>query len=182
MTSLWQIPAAVLTLLIAFTEGPGTLGTLARREALRRQMTGQSKATLNNLSLPEPPPPAVSSDVMPPVTGVAGEEGPPAAAAAGQKPDEKKDESYWRDRMTKARQALAKDEAALPAAQGKANSLTTDAINMDDPARQGKLRQQLLTQLAEVERLKAQIEADKKAVADIQAEARRANVPPGWIR
>ena len=44
------------------------------------------------------------------------------------------------------------------------------------------MRQQLMLNLAEVERLKGQIEADKKALADIQVEARRAGIPPGWVR
>jgi hypothetical protein len=184
MTSFWQLPAAVLTLLIAFTEGPGTLGTLARREAMRRQMTGQAKASLSNLSLPEPPPPAVSSDTS---SGAAGDPSMSMAAAVaaaegGQKPDEKKDEGYWRERMAKARQALAKDEAALPVAEAKVQGMTTEVVNMDDPARQSKLRQQLMVSMAEVERLKGQIEADRKAIADIQSEARRAGIPPGWIR
>jgi len=186
MTSFWQLPAAVLTLLIAFTEGPGTLGTLSKREALRRTMTGQSRASLSNLSLPEPPPAAISSEAPPVTAGATGDESIAAAAAAaaegGQKPEQKKDEGWWRDRMAKARQALAKDEAALPVAEGKVAAMTTEVINMDDPARQSKLRQQLMVTLAEVERLKGQIEADKKGIADIQVEARRAGVPPGWIR
>ena len=189
MTSFWQLPAAVLTLLIAFTEGPGTLGTLSRREALRRTMTGQSRASLSNLSLPEPPPAAISSEAPPVTAGATGDESIAAAAAAaaaaaegGQKPEQKKDEGWWRDRMAKARQALAKDEAALPVAEGKVAAMTTEVINMDDPARQSKMRQQLMVTLAEVERLKGQIETDKKTIADIQVEARRAGVPPGWIR
>lgn len=190
MTSFWQLPAAVLALLISFTEGPGTLGTLARREAMRRQLAGEAKASLSNFSLPEPPPAAVSGDAGAGAAAVAaGNDGPgsmaAAVAAAGegeQKPDEKKDEGYWRDRMTKARQSLTKDEAALPAAEGKVATLTTQAINVDDPAQQSKIRQQLMVAMAEVERLKGQIEADKKAIADIQVEARRAGIPPGWIR
>jgi hypothetical protein len=84
--------------------------------------------------------------------------------------------------MAKARQALAKDEAALPVAEAKVQGMTTEVVNMDDPARQSKLRQQLMVSMAEVERLKGQIEADRKAIADIQSEARRAGIPPGWIR
>lgn len=190
MTSFWQLPAAVLALLIAFTEGPGTLGTLSRREAMRRQLAGQARASLSNLSLPEPPPAAVSSDSGAAAAAATGDDGPGSmaaavAAAAGegeQKPEQKKDEGYWRDRMTKARQALTKDEAALPAAEGKVAAITTQVINMDDPAQQSKMRQQLMVSMAEVERLKGQIEADRKAIADIQAEARRAGIPPGWVR
>jgi hypothetical protein len=34
----------------------------------------------------------------------------------------------------------------------------------------------------ELDRLKKQIDATKKAIADLEEEARRANVPPGWLR
>jgi hypothetical protein len=34
----------------------------------------------------------------------------------------------------------------------------------------------------ELEKIKKAIEADQKAIADLQSEARRLNVPPGWIR
>ena len=34
----------------------------------------------------------------------------------------------------------------------------------------------------ELNRLKKEIEDDKKAIAALQEEARRAGVPPGWLR
>jgi hypothetical protein len=177
---VWQVPAVVLALLVAFADGPATLGTLAKREALRRQMTPPSKTTVSNLTLPEPPPAAVSGDIG---SAAAAAAPPPAGAAGGEGQKEPpKDEAWWRDRIAKARQALTKDEAAIVVAQGKANSLTNEVINIDDPARQMTLRQQLLSALAEVERLKAQIEADKQEIATIQVEARKAGIPPGWIR
>jgi hypothetical protein len=36
--------------------------------------------------------------------------------------------------------------------------------------------------VAEFERLKSQIEADRKAITALELEARRASVPPGWLR
>jgi len=36
--------------------------------------------------------------------------------------------------------------------------------------------------VAELDRLKKQLLADKKAIADLEEEARRAGVPPGWLR
>jgi hypothetical protein len=182
MTSLWHVPTVVLTLLMTFAQGPATLGDLSRREMLRRQLTPPSKTVVSNMNLPEPPPPMIAGDPTivsqePPSSATAG-----AAGDASKPADPPKDEKWWRERMAKARQALAKDEAALPAAEAKAASLTTDVVNMDDPARQRQLRQQLLAMLTEVERIKAQVEADRKLIADIQAEARKAGIPPGWIR
>ena len=36
--------------------------------------------------------------------------------------------------------------------------------------------------LGELDRLKKAIEGGKKAIADLEEEARRASVPPGWLR
>jgi hypothetical protein len=36
--------------------------------------------------------------------------------------------------------------------------------------------------LAELERVRGDIEAQEKAVTDLEEEARRAGVPPGWLR
>jgi hypothetical protein len=39
-----------------------------------------------------------------------------------------------------------------------------------------------LKAIAELERLKTVLEQQNKAVVDLQEEARRASVPPGWLR
>jgi predicted nucleic acid-binding Zn-ribbon protein len=36
--------------------------------------------------------------------------------------------------------------------------------------------------VAELERVRGEIEAQEQAVADLEEEARRAGVPPGWLR
>ena len=49
-------------------------------------------------------------------------------------------------------------------------------------AQRGVLASERQKALGELDRLKKQIEAGKKAIADLEEEARRANVPPGWLR
>ena len=66
--------------------------------------------------------------------------------------------------------------------QTRVNSLATDFVNRDDPAQRGVLASERQKALGELDRLKKQIEATKKAIADLEEEARRANVPPGWLR
>ena len=80
------------------------------------------------------------------------------------------------------RESLERDEVLADAMQSKINSLQTDIVNRDDPAQQNQLRQQLARSLAELDRLKKQVETGKKKITDIQTEARRQGVPPGWIR
>ena len=45
-----------------------------------------------------------------------------------------------------------------------------------------KIQQDLNTALAELERLKKDVDAQTKAITAIEDEARRANVPSGWLR
>jgi hypothetical protein len=77
---------------------------------------------------------------------------------------------------------LQHDETFAEALQSRINGLTADFSARDDPAQRaviGKDRQKALDELA---RLKKAIDSDKKAVADLEEEARRAGVPPGWLR
>jgi hypothetical protein len=68
------------------------------------------------------------------------------------------------------------------ALQTRINSLMTDFVNQDDPARRAVIGAQRQEALAEFDRLKQEITDGQKAIAAIQEEARRANAPPGWMR
>lgn len=84
--------------------------------------------------------------------------------------------------MTAARAAVERDQTLADAMQSHVNALQNDVVNRDDPAQQAELRRRLAAALAELEKLKAQIVADRQAILDIQDDARRLNVPAGWIR
>jgi hypothetical protein len=62
------------------------------------------------------------------------------------------------------------------------NALNTDFVNMDDPAQRSVIQENLKTATAELARVKQDIVNGTKAITDIQEEARKANVPPGWLR
>ena len=66
--------------------------------------------------------------------------------------------------------------------QTRVNALTTDFVNRDDPAQRGIIERDRQRALTELDRLKKQIVDDQKAITDIEEEARRAGVPPGWLR
>ena len=53
---------------------------------------------------------------------------------------------------------------------------------MSDPAQRALIEQKRLAAIAEQDRVKADIAKQTKALADIEDEARRANVPAGWLR
>jgi hypothetical protein len=93
-----------------------------------------------------------------------------------------KDEAYWRSRINAARSALERSRIFADALQSRINALTADVINRDDPAQRAQLDLERQRALAELDRVKKEVAAQTKAISDIEEEARRAGVPPGWLR
>jgi hypothetical protein len=161
------------------------LAEVARKEAERRKGIKDTQKVITNKDLPESArrPREAGGDV-------------PGAAAAGQTADAKpaeqkdskssggdqKDEAYWRNRMTQAQDNLRRSESFLSALQSQINGLTTDFVNRDDPYQRAKIGEERQKALSEMERVKADIELAKKQIADTEEDARKAGVPPGWLR
>lgn len=120
---------------------------------------------------PAPAPPAPAADAK-----------APAADKPATPAEPPKDEKYWRGRLTSARTALERSQAFFDALQSQINGLNTEFVNIDDPAQRAVIEQKRQRAIAEQNRVKAEIADQTKAIADIQEEARRANVPPGWLR
>jgi hypothetical protein len=55
-------------------------------------------------------------------------------------------------------------------------------VNRDDPAQRAVIERDRQKALAELGRLKTSVLETRKAIADLEEEARRAGVPPGWMR
>jgi hypothetical protein len=111
----------------------------------------------------------------------------PVAGADEVKPDEKpveppKDEQWWRARMTTARAALERDKLLLAALDNRVSTLTRDVVNRDDPAQRAVLINERLRALEELDLMRKQVDADTEAIAQVEEDARKAGVPPGWIR
>jgi hypothetical protein len=154
---------------------PASLGELGRREAIRRQAVKASTRALTDADIgpaPERVPP------KPAPVAVAADEGKP-----GEKPAEPpKDEKWWRARITAARAALERDKLLLAALDNRVSTLTRDVVNRDDPAQRAALINERLRALEELDLMRKQIVADTEAIALIEEEARKAGIPPGWIR
>jgi hypothetical protein len=115
----------------------------------------------------------------------AGEPGSkPADGPSGPTDEEKRaaDEAMWRGRMAEARSQLERSRMFAEALQTRINSLWADFTARDDPAQRAVIEEDRKKTLAELERVKGEIEAQTKALADLEEEARRAGVPPGWLR
>ncbi len=93
-----------------------------------------------------------------------------------------RDEAWWRARITAAQEDVRRGEAFRDALQSQINGLTADFTSRDDPAQRAQIGDARQKALAELDRVNADIEKAKKRIGDIEEEARRANVPPGWLR
>ena len=160
-----------------------TLADVAKKEEERRKTVKGSGKTYTNKDLGAlppgtPPPPAAKPAAS--TDAAAKETEKPAEPEKDKEPV--KDQAYWAGRMKELQTQLQRDQTYVDALQTRVNSLATDLVNRDDPAQRGMLAGERQKALGELERLKKQIEATKKAIADLEEEARRANVPPGWLR
>jgi hypothetical protein len=177
--------ATALVILFCFSTGAAlaqspSLVDLAKQEQERRKtLKGSSAKVYSDKDLPKGAPPPVASTVpsTPAATAIAPEQKPAEA-----KPDDQKDEAWWRARIAQAREAQRRAEAFAEALQSRINALSTDVVNRDDPYQRAKIADDRLKALAELQRVTGEIEQSKKEIADIEEEARRANVPPGWLR
>lgn len=169
-----------------------SLADVARKESERRQTVkdGDGKTWTNQDLKPVPAAPA---DAVPP----AAEPGEPAADV--EQPDAKKDESqtakdakgdepevkdqaYWSKRMADLRAQLERDETFRDALQSRIDALTSDFVNRDDPAQRSQIASDRQKALTELDRVKKSIEQGRRAIPELEEEARRAGVPAGWLR
>jgi hypothetical protein len=145
---------------------PAGPGSAAAPASSTPAPTASAPSTPSMPSTPSAPPPAAAPDA-------------PAAPPANKSGN---DETLWKTRMSQAREELRRNEMFAEALQSRVNGLTGEFVNRDDPYQRAKIGDDRQKAIAELDRVKADIERAKKLIADIEEEARRAGVPPGWIR
>jgi hypothetical protein len=163
---------------VAFAQTPSLVELAQKEQERRKALKGAtSSKTYSDKDLPKPATPAVASSLPPAAPTAVPDEKPPEA-----KPPDQKEETAWRTRMTQAREAQRRAEMFAEALQSRINGLTTDVVNRDDPYQRAKLADDRQKALAELQRVTGEIDQAKKDIADIEEEARKAGVPPGWLR
>jgi len=106
----------------------------------------------------------------------------PAAPGAAAPAAGARDQAYWAGRMKAARDAMDRQQIFADSLQSRINALTTDFVNRDDPVQKAKLETDRKAALAELERVKKELQDQAKTITAIEDEARRAGVPAGWLR
>ena len=168
----------------ASTPQSGTLADVAKAEEARRKSVRKPAKVYTNgdlrtdVSRGVPVAPAVDAPAAPASNTTPGDAKAPAApgapAGAG--------EAYWSGRMKAAQEQVARTQIFMDSLQSRINALTTDFVNRDDPAQRAKIEGDRKAAVAELERVKKELENQTKAIKTIEDEARRAGAPPGWLR
>jgi hypothetical protein len=169
------VPALVLP------EPPSLVEIARQEEARRRTLKVKSKVYTDKDVRRATPGEGTAGSASPPPRSTPV---PDAPVPAGGQPDPtgKGSEESWRTRMTQAREDLRRNEVFAEALQTRVNALTSEFVGRDDPMQRAKIGEDRQKAVAELDRVKNEIENGKKAILDIEEEARKANVPPGWLR
>jgi hypothetical protein len=182
--------------LIAATAAPlygQSLADISRKEEDRRKTIKEPSKVYTNKDLGSvPPAPAAEPAAKPEAASDAGTAREAAKKDAQATDNDKdkdqakdktvKDQAYWSNRLKALQTQFDRDRDFSDAVQTRINSLTADFVNRDDPAQRAVISAARDKAVAELNRLALAIEKDKQALADLQEEARRAGVPPGWLR
>ena len=184
-SSWWELTGLTALSLVLAIGGSAavrgqSLADVAKKEQDRRKNVKQGGKTYTNADLHGAPPATA--------TPAAGAAKPPADAQPDAKVKDKdakdpaRDQSYWTARVKELRAQLDRDQTYAEALQTRINALTRDFVARDDPAQRAVIARDKQKAIDELNRLKQSIENDKKAISDLEEEARKAGVPPGWLR
>jgi len=183
-------PSVVAVAIVACIAGAScpvlaqSLGDVSRREEERRkEIKTPAKVYTNkdlgtpraSLATPADPAAAAPAPAAP---------APAAADAGGQAKDAgpAKDQKYWSDRKKELDSKLERDRVLSDAMQSRINGLTADFAARSDPAQRAVIERDRQRAVAELDSLQKAIKADQQALTDLDEEARKASVPPGWLR
>ena len=170
MTPLWLVMVAIAQALAWLSVPPKSLAAAAEREAIRRQTVGPSVGSYSNDNLEVDRDPAVV-----PAVAV-------AVARTTTETAEPRDESWWRVRVATIRRTIARDEEEVVSLELEIRRLDGQAISRDDPAQQASLRTQANDARSELEKRRADLQSTRRELAKLLEEARRLDIPPGWLR
>ena len=201
----------LLCLLVACAASRATAQTLAdvaRAEQERRKAVGTAAKVYTNGSLKAEPLPSVPPMPVPPAAGgvPAGGVPPGAPSNTGESAAPKSapiapaapatpaapgatalpvtlpvTEDGWRTRIAGLKEGLARNQVLADALQSRIDALLTDFVNRDDPAQRAVVETNRIKALAELDRVRTDIKESQKAITDLEEQARRAGVPPGWL-
>jgi chromosome segregation ATPase len=181
---------------LCFLAGSGiataqSLADLAKKTQAQRKSTKRPSRVYTNADVPVTAAATAGTATEISTTPKEGEEAAPAdpndpnaKPAASKTSVNAADEANWRNRMTAAREAVSRAKEQLEGMRTRVLHLqTAKALGSNgDVNQQAAVATQQSAALQEFDRLRADLEKYQKALVDLEAEARAANVPAGWLR
>jgi len=155
--------------------GQDSLAEAARKSREQKKEAPKSSKTFTNDNLP-------SEGGISTVGDTTGTPTNDATATAG-RGQTGNDEKAWRARFASLRRRLEQDQANLEVMQRELGQLNLQYYNDPVKAMQQELtRSDINNKVAEIDKMKSQIEADQQAISDAEDELRKSGGDPGWAR
>ncbi len=105
------------------------------------------------------------------------------ASSRGKKEEDvQKTQEYWQNLRNRLDSQVGELEQKIEIDQLTINSLTTQYFNMDLPLEKTRLKERLDRMNSAMEENKQRLQSLKNELNDLADKARKAGVPPGWLR
>jgi hypothetical protein len=153
-----------------------TIADLARQERARRQSQQKSPVITTQMIRSTP---ATTTDVTPAAETEKSEapEPTPPAEPAG----DTRDEKWWRDAFTKAREEVKRAEDRIAVLDNELKTVNREFLQRSfDPNNFGP--RAIADTTARLEAAKKDLDTARGKVSQLEEDMRRAGAPPGWIR
>jgi hypothetical protein len=156
--------------------GAQSLADVARTEEARRRQIAAPKKVYTDADVEKYAPAPGAQAAATTVTSLDANGKPVGEQAAAQ--GLPGDEAGWRARMQNARDGMDRNKLLLSALEQQARSAARRAGTPEgeQPADDASSR------ATEIKRLKAEMETFRATLANAEEDARKAGVPPGWVR
>lgn len=175
-----------------------SLADIARKEEARRKAVTTPARVITNKDVRPVTPPAPASPEQA-AAGLPGAQQAPAVPTAipgtdalkeaaqppitpPSPPAEIRDEAYWRTLVTEARAKLERSGGILSVFVQQNEALAVRFAALGDLAQRAQVVAEMEKMQAEIDRVQKESAAQTQHIAAIEEQARRAGVPPGWIR
>jgi hypothetical protein len=182
------VVALVWSVAAAAAQSP-PLGEVARQEAERRREQPAAAKIYTNKDLPPSaqdrgPLPSAYPDTSDQASAAPAPEASaqPSGKVAGPGEEPVRNQAWWRDRIGQVRERLRVLEEEAEALQSRINVLSRDFVSRDNPVQRTRIGEERAVAIEELARARDAIALGRQEIADIEEEARRASVPPGWLR
>jgi hypothetical protein len=168
-----------------FGKGAIDLVALKKQEEERRKKISKSKQSITDTNINKFSSGSKSygfvqmeSDTPMPAT----EEAVPAALGSGASTDEKKQPDYWKRQQTQLEARIAELKESIQGEQLELNKLWSDFYIKNVPAEQNAIKLQIAQVTNQLEQKKLFLSQAETQLEDFFENARKAGVPPGWLR